>query len=193
MRNDSDERIRWSEGFVALLIMVVVGAGVWVATMAVLENIRFSKGSQQILDVIANVRMYATHEKTAVVQSESDLFLQIFRAQRNRSINTSSAPATIENIWKQPMTARLVMPGMLARVEIGAPNYVCRRLVEFFAKNAVGLNLLRMEARSSQALAWAPVHEMGHGQAKARNTAAVAVNGCGSSGQAQLALVFPLQ
>jgi hypothetical protein len=174
----------------ALLIAVIVGGGVWLAVAAAYENIRFSRGSEQILTLVSILRDFAKGDRLASTPGQDDLLFLLARSQFMQGIDATSSPAKLANVWQKPLTARLVQPALQARLEMSVPPHICRRLVDFFNKDAEGLNLYRIEARDDPQIMWGMVYDREKGASRGMITPLIA---CGEGDPSFVALTFALR
>ena len=181
------ENVSWWSRVITLIVTVVVVAGLWLATTAAYENIRISRGTDQILSVIANARDMAIGGN---FQAGDDLLQRLARAGRLTDINGAN-PSYVLNTWQMPITAK-VLSANQARFELTLPTPICRRLAAFFSKDAIALGIQEIEGRVSGS-PWQKIHEIVDVKKLVEPSSATIYRGCGEEQQVMLALVLQLR
>lgn len=142
-----------------LPILFVIGLALMLAVASILENVRFRQSVDQLLNIVDISRHYAAQEKSFATHPNEDLLGTLLLAgmmsisDGGMSVNASTSPATLTNPWQRKITVSSPQPSMM-RIETSVPDHVCQRLALFLSKDAKGMGVLLMEARSGDQGIW---------------------------------------
>lgn len=176
---------------ITVVVTVFVIAGLWLAAMSARESMLFSNITTQVLGIVSGTRFLDSSGALRGVQNENILAL-LRKRQMLPSVVEESSLAYIINPWEQRIVANASLFKTLS-VETTIPTYVCRRMVDFFVKDASGLGLVKVEAKDYGASVWRQVFNAGN-DAQPRSVPQTAIEvGCGNSPYAVISLVFAVK
>jgi hypothetical protein len=173
-----------SLGFFLLAIPVgiaIVGS-LWLAATAAKENIKFARGSDQILSIISAVRDDASKDANFATLPNDDLVDDLVRL--------GQLPVRPVNPWEGALRASAWSPTIM-RIEVDLPPLACQRLGIFFGKEADDVSILKMEAREGTGI-WRQFYLANDANAPPPTFAAVNA-ACGKSEHTTLALTIKLR
>jgi len=174
---------------VLLPAVIVVFAGIWVSTTAIIENARFAHATDQILHLVVIMRNISAADKRFATHPGDDLLAGLEHAGLLTEVSGGN-PSTLENPWKGSITSTATTSST-ARIETIMPTRDCRRLSLFFAHNGADLGLRLMEAREERTdTIWHRFYDHTSDLATLGNQPVEVA--CGQFPRATLALVFQL-
>lgn len=138
-----------------LPLMAGIVIAIAIAGMSAMENIRYTRARQQIVDIAEKARTYAATEKTFAQQPGEDLLVPLIRAGiiTNAIIDDKGQSTRLLNAWEGEIKLSTYAASVI-RIETIAPAHNCRRLSLVFLKNAKTLNIRAMAARESNGALW---------------------------------------
>jgi hypothetical protein len=185
------------------VIAVVLGAFA-LSGAAVVENLRFAKAIDQILEPIGLMRSIIEQQPTFSENPGADIWAELARLRRIPSatghVNPwGSDPMSLTTAQTMSSTTGHVNPwgsdvhvfavtNAAIRVESDFPTHDCRRMALYFLNNAPAFELLAIEAQPFEQVLWTPIYPM---PTNALRDSVVDV-ACGNAPAARLALVFKL-
>lgn len=167
----------------SLLVVTVLAAAIALVVMSFYENIRFARGTDQIINLVAGARSAGIQDQNFAQRPGEDLI----DALRREGQLAGSEGQPLDNPWQGNMRIRTVKPSII-RIETDVPVNECRRLALFFAKAARDLGLQSMEAREGTGI-WRLFYDLSQSRVSSRAVEAA----CGQEPQAELALVLRIK
>jgi len=165
----------------ALPVVAIVVAAIWLTLASVLENVKFVHCTEQLLAIISSAQDDAKTDANFGMAENEDIIDDLVRRAQlaDRPLNS----------WKGAIRAT-AHPAPMLRIEVDVPGRACRRLALFFGKSADDLKLRKMEAHEQDSNGWSPFFD-------ATNPLLFdhpAINkACGESEHATIALIFALR
>lgn len=184
-----DAKMKPTAALVMVGVVGIVAVALWLSVAAIFENMRFVQASEQILTLMARSRDYV--RERGGYNEGPDLLAQLGRGARVVGVQQGPV-AFVSNAWGRRMTLGALEP-LRGRLETTVPTSMCRRLVEFFGGDLVGLGILRIEARNESIEAWRLIYEGGGEAHPAKIVAGALMKGCGVGDWAQMGLTFELK
>lgn len=128
-----------------LLITIPIGLviliAVWLTAAAAYENVKFAHATDQLIFLIETARHDAATDTNFGRGTGEDLIDDLIRR--------SQLPGPPANSWNGQLRAQVpILPFM--RIETDVPVHACRRLANFFGKDAGALELQKLEARQEK-------------------------------------------
>lgn len=164
--------------------VIVIGA-VAVAGLAMVENIRFARATEQVLGVATMAHNLAITDRNFAAQAGEDLVRALARVGYVRGV-TDGQPSTLTNPWLKPIRLTAMLPSIM-RLETDLPTRDCRRLAMFFIKNSGAARVRVLEARAGNL--WKRFYD----SLKPPPDEKAVDAACGRADEATLAVVFVLQ
>ena len=132
-------------GFLIFAVPVVaaIAAAIWLTAAAAYENVKFVRGTDQLLSLMRLAHADATADSGFGQKAGEDLINDFVRRGQ-----IASPPL---NSWGGEVRMQ-IQPLPFMRVETDVPVPSCRRLAFFFGKNAQDFNLQKMEGREGNGL-----------------------------------------
>jgi hypothetical protein len=127
------------------VVSFVILLAIWVAAAAIVENIKFGKATDQILDIMTSARTLAVRDPAFAQQTSEDAMLRLTGAGLLRPEPTGPA---FHNPWKFDIRAVTTGASQM-RLETTVPVHECRRIAHFFLDNAKELGLKGGEAMTN--------------------------------------------
>lgn len=192
MEVDTEDKADWKSNFVSLIVLCVAAAGLWVATMSAYENILFSKATDQMLGIVSRARDLM--QGTAVSMRPGEDILNVFKKERFMSgVQVGTGGAYLINPWGQKTISRMDSVSDL-KIETMVPTYVCRRMVEFFGKEANGFGFVKAEAKDHEGAVGRQMFVAPRGQQRRYSISPAAIEiGCGQDQYTILAIAFSVK
>ena len=122
---------------IAAPVVVVIAAALWLSTTAAYENVKFGRGTEQILSLIAIMRDDASIAPNFGATPNEDLIDDLMRL--------GQYTARPDNVWDAGLRATAPTTALM-RIETDIPGRACRRLALYFAKEADNIALQKMES-----------------------------------------------
>ncbi|MDD5587241.1 MAG: hypothetical protein PHY92_09890 [Alphaproteobacteria bacterium] len=189
-------KIHWKTLFIAPVVVAGVLAALWLTVTSAFENYRFARATGQILSVVAVARDMKVPLAATPVQSTADLFDRLLHIDDTR-VQTAAGggKTTLANPWGGSVDLEMQPAQRQLRVLAAVSPVICRRLVQFYAKDAGPLGLQHVEVRDEGFAGMAPrlLYDAGNAPSQASLSAGSIARGCGSYEQVVLALTFRLQ
>jgi len=141
-------------GFFILVIPVtaaIIGS-LWVTAAAAYENVKFARGADQMLALIASARDAAAKDARFGQQPNEDVISDLIRL--------GQYTARPSNVWDGAIRATAGSPSMM-RIEADLPSRACRRLAAFFGREASEVALQKIEARGWDGV-WRQIYNAPH-------------------------------
>ncbi|MGB9153573.1 MAG: hypothetical protein WCD70_10860 [Alphaproteobacteria bacterium] len=149
---------------------------------AVMENARFVKATNQILEPIGLVRGIIAQQQSFVEIPGQDVWADLARLGRVASATDHLNP------WGSDVHVVAVTNAMI-RVESDLPAHDCRRMALYFLNQAQGFGIVAIEAQPFEDILWAriypPPENMSHNRAVEL--------ACGDTHAARLGLIFKVR
>jgi hypothetical protein len=136
---------------IVLAVGVTLGA-IWIISAAIIENIRFAKGTTQMMHLVTSAHTLAAQDKNFASQPNEDLLFDMMRIGMITEY-VNSKPVTMVNPWNGAVRLLSPVPAMM-RIETALPNHDCRRMALFFVKNSSDLGLKIVEVHGDNAQTW---------------------------------------
>jgi hypothetical protein len=135
----------------ALVASAILGA-LGVSIASVLENLRFSEATSEILWFARTVRSFANAQQTLSFAPGQDVWDSMVQAKQ------ISASTRKHNPWNGEFGA-VAIPNAMMRVETtNIPTHDCRRLALYFSQSKVPEFLIAIDIQSDQDPAWYAVY-----------------------------------
>lgn len=127
--------------FLVALFLVSGGilVGLWVAVSAAYENIRFVRGTNQLLSVVSVARNIALDRGLNDAAATSALYERLGLSTRDASQQTS---LSLINPWDLPLTQEMSAAARVVRIQNTISSATCRRMIFFFAQDTRTLGVL---------------------------------------------------
>jgi hypothetical protein len=175
--------------FILLLAFVIIIGAIWASSAAIFENIRFARGTGQILQFVSMAHALAQRDKNFATQPNEDVFEELSHAGLLTGA-TDTKPLLLSNPWKGTIRSISAPPGAI-RIETDVPDQACRRLGLFFVRNGGDLGLATLEAHRDERQPWQRFYDVADGIMVSNNR--IVEDACNQGGNVILALVFKVQ
>lgn len=186
---------------IAPLVLGLGGAGVWLGAQGAQESLRVAKASDQIISVVLNARKMGVRPDGDVPRLLREL-LDNLASFRDLSGSYGQGPSgpfiNIQTPWGNWMKLFLYPQSMALRLEEPLGRVACRKILQFFSRDAEAFGLLRIDAKEESPMApWKLVYLGARAggaagqQGRAMDASAV-LAGCGTSSSAVVSLTFSL-
>jgi hypothetical protein len=167
----------------AVLVIAIIAGAFMLSGGAVVENLRFIGATNQILDLVSNVRVVASGQKGFAQAPGEDIWSDLEHA--GQVLPT----ATPLNPWKGELHAVTVANSAM-RIETLLPAHDCRRLALYFlGRQPAELGLLSLQAQPETESGWSQIYPAAAGY-KAET---LAESACGNNKTVRLALIFRIR
>jgi hypothetical protein len=187
--------INWKTIAIAPLVIAGVGAAVWLSIVAARENFRFARATGQILNVIAVARDMRVPPATSPRQATTDLYERLTHFDNTRVRPAAEGKkAALDNPWGGSVELEMLPALHQLRLQATVSPVVCRKMVQFYAKDAGPLGLQRVEAHE-EGFADMPgrlLYDAQDATLSAQPDGGLIAGGCGAGGQTILKLTFGL-
>lgn len=184
-------------GFVRKLLVLVVAIGVavliagslWVSIDAMIEKVKVSRVTSQILDIVDMARHLASLEAKFGSATREDIIARLVRTgQIKIADENGSGLMTLVNPWGGALTTFTVSSDLF-RMETVVPSRSCARIVSLLIESNTSLGLKQVDTRSGDE-SWRQIYaSVGRGHLGSDEVAA----GCRSDKVINLALSFALR
>lgn len=134
-----------------MTLVFILGAS-WATGTAILENVHFARGTDQILQLVTAAHSLAARDKNFAMQPNEDILDDLIRTGLITG-NADTKPVTFLNPWQGTIRSLSSQPSLI-RIESNLPAHDCRRLAMFLIKNGKDLGLVGVEARSDGDQTW---------------------------------------
>ena len=121
----------------ALPVVIAIAGGLWLTAAAAYENVKFVHTTDQLLSLIGIARSDAATDAEFGQRTNEDIIDDMVRRAQFRPQPTNS--------WGGGLRAT-IQPLPYMRIETDVPVRACRRLAQFFGKDASAFRLLKLEA-----------------------------------------------
>lgn len=188
--------IQMQVAIVTPLVVAGIAAGLWLAVSAARENIKFARATDQILGAVATALEMETESAVSPERATSALLERLVRFEKMQVV---LGPQASQRYMINPWGGRLNVavhpsPGIIA-FETSISTTACRRMIEFFAKDAASLRISRIDVRDEE-LEDSPARLLYSSQqteAAEKLTPAFIRAGCGEGENVVLGLTFGLR
>jgi hypothetical protein len=188
--------MNWKTIVIAPLVIAGVMAAVWLSTAAAYENYRFARATGQILNVVAVARDMGVPAAANPRQATVDLYERLTHFD-NMQVRPAAEgkKADLDDPWGGSVELEMLPALRQLRLQTTLSPVVCRKLVQFFAKDAGPLGLQRVEVHE-EGFADMPgrmLYDAQDATLSAQLDGESIATGCGKGGQTILMLTFGLQ
>lgn len=163
---------------VTLLILGALGLSV----ASILENMRFSKATAQVLWFSGVVRSFVSQQGTSFLTPGENVWTSM--------VSAGQIPETTEqiNAWNGRFRA-IAQTNATLRIETEVPPPTCRRMVwHFIGMPPQSVNILSIAARETPSMPWSVLYPTDPEERATRIKSS-----CGNKGLSHLAFVFRIQ
>jgi hypothetical protein len=168
---------------VAIPVVLIILSALALSAEAVVENLRFVRAADRVLELVSTVRTVAAGQKGFAQNPGEDVWADLEHV--GQIIPSDTHP----NPWGGD-TRMVTVANQAMRIESDVPRHDCRRLALYFlARQPSELGLLSIEAQAAGATAWGAIYPV---SATYKNDDVVAA-ACGHASYARLALVFQIR
>jgi hypothetical protein len=177
---------------VGAVVLAGLAAGLFVTIGAVIENIRFVRATDQILEIVRAGRALAQEGALSDALATGTLYDRLNGAKVAGENGRSSR--FLRNAWGQPLTLAMAPSTQTLRIEDAVSTGICRRIIYQFGKDTQSLGLLRVEALDVlSASPWRTLFDVTTTSREQRVDAMAIQAACGTSPKVVLALTFALK
>jgi len=168
---------------VAIPVILIILGALAMSAEAVMENLRFVRAADRVLELVSTVRTVAAGQKGFAQNPGEDVWVDLEHIGQ-------AAPADAHpNPWGGDMRM-VTVANQAMRIESDVPRHGCRRLALYFlARQPSELGLLSIEAQAAGATAWGAIYPV----SAIYKTDDVVAAACGRGNYARLALVFRIR
>lgn len=171
-------------------VLALVVAALWLSAMAVMENARFGRAIDQLINVVSAVHNFADHDPNFDSAANEDILQSLFRAGLMPAYSDSGDTRYyVTNPWEREITIVAPAPSQI-RIETSVPNYICWRTSAFFLRDNLGLGVQMAEARADGQKLWRRFYDKKVSSAMNEDEV---VSACNQSKSVTLALILPVR
>ena len=169
------------------ILMTILVAGIVLAAFALsgaaaLENLRFIRATDQILEPVGLLRSIIAQQPSYSQNPEEDVWADLARIGRVPSATTHPNP------WGSDVRV-FAITNAAVRVESDLPTHDCRRMALYFLNQAQGFGIIAIEAQPFGRVVWSAIYPLPANMPRDRLTDIA----CGNAAAARLALVFKVR
>ncbi len=178
---------------VAPLVLALVFSGLWLSAKAALETYRVGRVSSQIIATVARARDMRIPAEAQPGKTQAALMERLERFDEIPLMTDPEIGPGIESPWGRYIRVQLYPSSRAIRLEIPLSSAACRKVLLFYAKDAVSLGLQRVDMRDHLPSAlWRLVYEQPGEGASGGIPAAAIQEGCGRASKTVVSLTFGL-
>ncbi len=179
--------------FATPLVAASIVIGLWLAVSAARENLRFAHATDQILATVASAR-----DMRSVSNPERAADVLLERLSHSEKMNVVSAPDSshfMVNPWGGRLAVALPPSLQTLAIDSWLSSASCRRLIDFFGKDAVSLGIVRVEVRDDDSVdpAGRLIYAAPSDGAPGKVNPELVKAGCGNAPLVVLSLAFRLR
>jgi len=170
----------------SLAVSILIAAAIWAAAAAIVENIRYGKATDQILEILADGRALAARDPGFAQQPADDVVARLTSA--GLLLKPAGDSINLQNPWQHTLSLQTVQASRL-RIDNLVPAQDCRRLAHFFMANFKEIGLKALLAHPPTAAAPQPFFD----DTQPAATVEAVATACGQEPLAYLTLDFSLR
>lgn len=188
----------WLFYLITPLVLALAIGGIWVATAATLEGLRVGRATDLFISAVSHAREAGLSSNMDAENGKKILF-ERFRSFDNLKVVAvpTDQRGGRENVlvgpWGKSVRLYFYPEARALRFETEVPGVACRKILSFYADDAVSLGLLRVDVRDDLPSAlWRFVYEQRQKNSTGGIDAKAIDAGCGSSSSVVMSLTFGL-
>jgi len=187
--------LNWQMIFVTPFVVGIVTFGLWVAVAGAYEKVRLAHALDQIFSAVKIARAMGVDVNVDPEWATTTLLNKLSRLETMRTTESSTmGQQGLLNPWGGFVGVSMLPEAQALRLENMVAPHVCRRLIQFYNKEAISLRVRRMETRDNVPLArWRMLYDAPPGSVPVPIDSLAIKVGCGEAPQVIVALTFRLR
>lgn len=177
---------------IAPFVAFLAAASVWLSLTAAIENYRASRVSDQILVAISRAREGRISSSFQPAQAQNILVQGLEQFDGMETLFIGGSERGVKNPWGRPIRVYVYPAERAVRFEQPLSAAACRKMLSFYAEDAVSLGLQRVDIRDNLPSAlWRMVYEKPRTGAAGIGLKAIEA-GCNNEAGVLVSLTFSL-
>lgn len=187
---------------VAPPVLALAGLGLWLAFEGSVENYKFGRISEQIILTVVRAREMRVPVKADPTRMQSELIKRLVSFDGMSAIEEAARlprpnaepEKKLLNPWGQPLEIVIYPSAQAIRFETALSSATCRKVLNFYATDAVSLGLLRVDVKEPvPSSLWRLIYQQPAKVEKKGIEPLAIKTGCGRASRVLVSLTFSLK